>query len=70
MATGDGHAGSIRATNERPLNVEIRADTSRRRGRYKADHRATTESVVADAALSSGLAERITDGLTPKRFNA
>jgi len=43
MATGDGHAGSIRATNESPLTSEIRADMSRRLGRYKADHRATTK---------------------------
>jgi hypothetical protein len=59
MATGDGPRRLDPSHEREPLNVEIRADTSRRRGRYKADHRATTKSVIADAALSSGLAERI-----------
>jgi hypothetical protein len=41
-----------------PLNVDIRAETSRRLGLYKADHRGTTKSAVADAALSEWLAKR------------
>jgi hypothetical protein len=41
-----------------PLNVDIRTETSRRLGRYKADHRGTTKSAVADAAISEWLAKR------------
>ena len=41
-----------------PLNVDIRTETSRRLGRYKADHRGSTKSGVTDAALSEWLAKR------------
>jgi hypothetical protein len=40
------------------LNVDIRAQTSRRLVRYKADHRGSTKSAIADAALSEWLAKR------------
>jgi hypothetical protein len=40
------------------LNVDIRAETSRRLGRYKADHRGATKSAIADTALSEWLAKR------------
>ena len=41
-----------------PLNVDIRTETSRRLGRYKADHRGSTKSAVADAAISEWLSKR------------
>jgi hypothetical protein len=41
-----------------PLNIDIRTETSRRLGRYKADHRTTTKSAAADAAISEWLAKR------------
>jgi hypothetical protein len=41
-----------------PLNVDIRTETSRRLGRYKADHRGSTKSGVTDAALSEWLSKR------------
>src|SRR5215203_461205 len=40
-----------------PLNVDIRTETSRRLGRYKADHRGSTKSGITDAALSEWLAK-------------
>jgi hypothetical protein len=45
-------------TSENPLNVDIRAETPRRLGRYKADHRGSTKSAIADASLSEWLAKR------------
>jgi hypothetical protein len=41
-----------------PLNVDIRTETSRRLGRYKADHRGSTKSGITDEALSEWLAKR------------
>jgi hypothetical protein len=40
-----------------PLNVDIRTETSRRLGRYKADHRGSTKSGITDMALSDWLAK-------------
>jgi hypothetical protein len=41
-----------------PLNVDIRTETSRRLGRYKADHRGSTKSGITDEALSEWLSKR------------
>jgi hypothetical protein len=41
-----------------PLNVDIQTETSRRLGRYKADHRGSTKSGITDTALSEWLAKR------------
>ena len=41
-----------------PLNVDIRTETSRPLGIDKADHRGTTKSAVAGAAISEWLAKR------------
>lgn len=46
------------ADDREPLNVDIRTETSRRLGRYKADHRGTTKSGVTDAALSEWLSKQ------------
>jgi hypothetical protein len=58
MPPEDEKPPRIADADREPLNVDIRTETSRRLGRYKADHRGVTKSAVADAAISEWLAKR------------